>query len=70
MLAWRTGPMPARRVGIVVLGVMRRGIARRGEDALDAAPGLVALRGRFATAERTLAHDRHFAVARKNHRVG
>src|ERR1700687_6230497 len=52
---------------IVILGVMRRGITWRGEDALDAAPGLIALRGRFAAAERSLTHDRHLAVARKHH---
>ena len=56
--------------GVVVLGVMRRGIARRGHDLLDAAPVDVALRRGLGAAERALAHHRHLVVARKHHRVG
>ena len=55
---------------IVVLGVMRRGIARCGQDALDAAPRVAAMRRDLVAAERPLRHYRHIVVTRKDHRIG
>jgi len=58
-----------RQFRVIVVGVERRGVARRGQYPLDAAAHAIARRGELLGApEGTLHEDGHEVVARKHHR--
>ncbi len=56
-------------LGVILFGIVCGGIARCRQNALDAAPALIALRRCFTAAKGTLANHGHLVVAGKDHRV-